>query len=493
MNKFIKMVSLLMAGLTVTACLASCGDDKTNGGETTQTTTSGEGSTTADDVRAMYGDMDYSGQKLRILALEAGEQWYTFISDTANEVWFEDAGSDVLQKSIYERNDMTQKLLGIEIVPVWGGGSGKIYDRLVQDTAAGVDDYDVAFLSLANALTAAQGGSTMNFNDTNTFDPSHTWWNQRFIEDCTLFNEDLYAIAGAINIWDDCSNNALIFNKDLLENYGVEIPYDAVFDGTWTVDAFVSAIKKLTVDVNGDQEYDENDIWGVGTYGSGVAYALSGFDGGIAKMTDDGYPEIVCNNEQTIEKCKYWFDNVTNSDCLYNQGVNGSTSYEDLFEQGQLAFGLTNLTHPFKLRNMEDEYGILPEPKYNADQAEYTSTVNTAFFTAYVLPKNCQDPDMAAAGLEVMSGFSVDTLDDSLHTILFGSKLTRDQESRKILTMISDTISFDWSGIGDWTNGLGACFEMRQGSSFTLASSLASTVESAQQGLDGMVESFSSR
>lgn len=136
MNKFIKMVSLLMAGLTVTACLASCGDDQTNGGETTQTTTSGEGSTTADDVRAMYGDMDYSGQKLRILALEAGEQWYTFISDTANEVWFEDAGSDVLQKSIYERNDMTQKLLGIEIVPVWGGGSGKIYDRLVQDTAA---------------------------------------------------------------------------------------------------------------------------------------------------------------------------------------------------------------------------------------------------------------------------------------------------------------------------------------------------------------------
>ena len=140
---------------------------------------------------------------------------------------------------------------------------------------------------------------------------------------------------------------------------------------------------------------------------------------------------------------------------------------------------------------MSDEYGILPEPKYNTEQQDYTSTVNTAFFTAYVLPKNCQDPNMAAACLEVMSGFSVDTLDDSLHTILFGSKLTRDQESRKILTIISETISFDWSGIGDWNNGLAACFEMRQGSSFTLASSLASTVDSAQTGLDSMLESFS--
>ena len=349
----------------------------------------------------------------------------------------------------------------------------------------------MAFLSLANALTAAQGGTTMNFNNTETFDPTHKWWDEKFIKECTLYNEDLYAVAGALNIWDDCSNNCYIFNKDLLEKYDVDSPYDSVFDGTWTLDTLVEDIKKLTVDVNGDQDFDENDNWGIGTYGNGVRFALCGFDGGIAKMAEEGYPEIVCNNETTIQKCKDWFDKVTNSDCLYNQGVNGTTSYEDLFEQGQLGFGMTNLTHPFKLRNMSDEYGILPEPKYNTEQQDYTSTVNTAFFTAYVLPKNCQDPNMAAACLEVMSGFSVDTLDDSLHTILFGSKLTRDQESRKILTIISETISFDWSGIGDWNNGLAACFEMRQGSSFTLASSLASTVDSAQTGLDSMLESFS--
>lgn len=493
MKKFIRLASLAMAGLAVTACLASCGDDSGKANETTATTTASDSTSTVEQVKDLYGSLDYTGQKFRILALEAGQQWYTFISDTANEVWFEDAGSDVLQKAIYERNDQTQKLLGIEITPVWGGGSDKIYERLIQDTAAGVDDYDVAFLSLANALTVAQSGATMNFNNTSTFDPEHSWWNQKFIKECTLYNEDLYAVAGALNIWDDCSNNCYIFNKDLLEKYDVAIPYDAVFDGTWTLDTLVEDIKKLTVDVNGDQEFDENDNWGIGTYGSGVSFALSGFDGGIAKMTDDGYPEIVCNNEITIQKCKDWFDKVTNSECLYNLGVNGTTSYEDLFEQGQLAFGMTNLTHPFKLRNMNDEYGILPEPKYNTDQAEYTSTVNTAFFTSYVLPKNCQDPDMAAACLEVMSGYSVDTLDDSLHTILFGSKLTRDQESRKVLTMISDTISFDWAGIGGWNNGLGACFEMRQGSSFTLASSLASTVDSAQEGLNAMLDAFASR
>ena len=94
MKKFIRLASLAMAGLAVAACLASCGDDSGNKGtETTTASGASDSNSTVDKVKDLYGSLDYSGRKFRILALEAGEQWYNFISDTANEVWFEDARS----------------------------------------------------------------------------------------------------------------------------------------------------------------------------------------------------------------------------------------------------------------------------------------------------------------------------------------------------------------------------------------------------------------
>ena len=85
MKKFIRRASLAMAGLAVAACLASCGDDSGNKGtETTTASGASDSNSTVDKVKDLYGSLDYSGRKFRILALEAGEQWYNFISDTAN-------------------------------------------------------------------------------------------------------------------------------------------------------------------------------------------------------------------------------------------------------------------------------------------------------------------------------------------------------------------------------------------------------------------------
>ena len=154
---------------------------------------------------------------------------------------------------------------------------------------------------------------------------------------------------------DDCSVGVLVFNKDLLEFNNCADPYQQVFDGTWTVDAMMADARACTRDLNGDTEYDDNDSWGIGTYGNGIIFGMHGFDSGIARMNKEGIPTIIGNTEKNIEMCRYWFDNVTNSDCLYNQGVNGEESYENLFYNGQLAFFVGNLTPRTELREMEDE------------------------------------------------------------------------------------------------------------------------------------------
>lgn len=492
----VKLISLFLVAAMAVTVAASCTKPEEEPGDDT-TPQSGAPSSSPEDedadavVERLYGNTKYDGEIVRILCNEPGGSWLYMIGESANEVWFEDAGSDVLQRAVYERNRKTQELLGLEIRPVF---EEKPDDRVDQDAAAGVDEYDAALLSLGTSMIIAQNGSTLNLNDISTFDSQHDWWDAQFVKDCTIFGEDLYAVAGAINIMDDCATSILIFNKDLLETNNCEIPYQQVFDGTWTVDSMAAIGRACTRDLNGDTDYDENDSWGFGTYGNGiVGYGLQGFDSGIARLNEDGIPTIICNTEDNIEKCRYWFDTITNSDCYYNQAVNGEESYEDMFLNGHIAFALTNLTHTFKLRDMDDEYGVLPLAKYNEQQERYTAGSNASFFTTYVIPMSCKNPEMVAACLEVMCGYSVNTLDESLHDIVFDSKLVRDEESRRILKIIQDTVSFDWNSIGEWAFNLNACFNMPQGASFTLASNFASVIDSANESLDSMIQKFESR
>ena len=231
-----RLLSLILAALTVSVTLASCvgqtGEDETTAGA--ETTVGDE--TPGELVRQLYGERDYGGRKLRILAVGAGAQWYNLIGSEANEVWFEDAGSDLLQKSVYERNKSSEQLLNMEIVPMWCNSSQEVREKVVSAALANIDDFDVSFASLPEQMTAAANGALLNLNDYDSFDGTHSWWNEKFVKNITLFGTDIYVIAGAINIWDDCSIEALIFNKDYIERHGCAGAYQMVFDGEGAID-----------------------------------------------------------------------------------------------------------------------------------------------------------------------------------------------------------------------------------------------------------------
>jgi len=49
----------------------------------------------------------------------------------------------------------------------------------------------------------------------------------------------------------------IYFNKDLLLDYNMEEPYKYVFDGTWTLDRFISLVKDTYEDLNGNSQRDD--------------------------------------------------------------------------------------------------------------------------------------------------------------------------------------------------------------------------------------------
>ena len=70
-----RLLSLILAALTVSVTLASCvgqtGEDETTAGA--ETTVGDE--TPAELVRQLYAERDYGGRKHRILSVGAGAQW----------------------------------------------------------------------------------------------------------------------------------------------------------------------------------------------------------------------------------------------------------------------------------------------------------------------------------------------------------------------------------------------------------------------------------
>ncbi len=491
-----RKLAILLVSVMLISLFTSC-DSGDTPKETSSNTAAGEISLTDDSedteallAETLYGDYDFKGAKFRILAVEAGNLWYGNISDTANEVWFEENSSDVLERSIYERNRKTQELLNVEITPVWGGAADATREMVDAAALTAQDDFDAAMTSLAELMTSASNGYLLNLNDIQSFDSDHTWWNKSFVDNITLFGTDLYVIAGAINIWDDCSNNIIVFNKDYLDSYNCADPYQQVFDGTWTIENQRATMKTCTLDLNGDGEFDDSDGWGCSGIGILLYNGMFGLDTTITHMTSEGVPEIICNTADHINKVQAYFETVMNSDALYEEGIAGETSYAELFEKGQSGMMYANLATLFTLRNMEDEYGVLPLAKYNEQQENYAGSVNGSMYTVYGIPKNCTDPEMAAVCLETMSAYSVGTLDKNLHEILFETKLTRDKESREVLEILKGTISFDWSYVGDWRGNLVGIYDIKSGWPFTLASKIEAEYESANTRLDAMIENF---
>ena len=66
-----------------------------------------------------------------------------------------------------------------------------------------------------------------------------------------------------------------------------------------------------------DQEFDENDCWGVGSGGMTLYDNITGLDTGVSKIGDEGYPVLYCKDEEHVRKVEYFFQNIINTCLLY--------------------------------------------------------------------------------------------------------------------------------------------------------------------------------
>ena len=451
-----KCISLSLALILAALSLLSCSD---NGGEETKSASSetvqqsasnteSESETEAektvtDTVREKYSTYSYDGYEYKVLAPGPNAHFaYDEVGADVNEVWVEESDGTPLNDAIFARNLATEDLLGIKVTPIFADNDEIIRNQVKTEVTAGTTDYDTVLNRMDYIGPQAESGLYLNLMD--HLDTSNPWWDKNIVETFTMFNSKLYWITGDINVFDDFAVEVLFTNKSILEQNGFELPYKDVLEGKWTIDRMYQIAKACEKDLDGDGKMTVGkDVIGHIEGNDHIKHWIYAMGEKSCDIDKDGNLEVNILTESHISAIDTLFSYMVDKQMTY------TGAWQD-FLKGGIVFCGAMLGPINSLREMEDDFGVIPMAKKNEEQENYGHYVSNGWTTAYAVPMTNKDPDRTGIILEVLCGFSTDTVRSALYDVLFAAKLVRDTESVEMLNIIFDTKSYDWAVDFSW-------------------------------------------
>lgn len=428
-----KGLALFLALLMLSGSLASCAEDtstaetKPNTSETAGTADTSAGNTeeTVPEPVDPIVKRDFEGYTFRFLN---GNTSYDH-----NSLVVEEESAEIIDNSFYRRNMITGERFNIEF-------SETISNSPQADYSASIlaDDYsfDVATLRMEWAFPVVVENQALNWAEIPNIDLTQDYWVQNSLKAFSLMNNIYFAVS-AFDITHYDSVRAFGFNKNLVEQYQLESPYDLVNNGTWTLSKYQEQCMIVANDENGDGKWTAEDKFGTDGWSNVYINTLMAGIGSILSIGKDenDMPYFDLDQEEHMNRIQTICDMMKerNNGLVYNG--NG-----DIFRNGHALFynGLICAFAPF--REMEDDFGIIPAPKYDEAQEGYLNLGGSPFFM--VVPIVSDDLDRTGAIMEGLAYDSVGIIDEAYYEKLLKGKMSRDEESTEMLDLIFSTLEY---------------------------------------------------
>jgi len=483
MKKWFKPISLLLALLMLVLPLVSCGTaeeatpDETRPAEEQKEAESADESVTA-QVKEKYAGINLDGYDFRILSIDPGTHYYFMLdgeTGVCNEVWYEEDNAEVQQHSVFTRNTLTSELLNIKISAIWGGGTYDIPEMVKTLVKAGGDDFDMHLGSQCKSLPLASEGYFYNLYDISSFDMDEDWWDKEYIDTFTYKFSNLYTVCGDYNIFDDYATPVVFYNQQVVTNYNLTDPADLVEAGTWTIENMMQMVDSVTSDTSGNGKLEIDDTWGLTDNEQFMFHFMQGCNVKLTETDEEGVPQVAIEKENFVNAVQYVFDKLaTTPNAIYC----GNGDCYDVFEDDRALFYHEILAGINMLRDMESNFSLLPLPKQNETQTNYTSLAQGIYLTVLSVPLSTKNPETVGTILNVLGGMSTDTVDAALHEVVLGPKLFREKRTNDMLTYALNARKYDWAENIAWAYPLMNLI-IEQGSSevFTISSSIQKNIK----------------
>lgn len=433
-----KIVSILLLIAIFSTTAISCSDQTD-----TKDNESENVADTSTDADIESGELSYSLDiDDQTLKKWAGETVYVRTVEMSNatmQIDVEDITDDPVDLQVYYRTQYIEETMGIDFVDVvdvdyYAGSGFKSIQSLVQ---AGDDTYSLMNVRCIESISAWADGCIIMYDDLNYIDLDKGYWAQDINPYLTLMDRQYIAVGAAdINVYD--FTFALLFNKELHKDLGLDNIYELVGQGKWTIDKMDEMMQLTNYEVNGDDKRDHNDRYG---YLADTRMVLPAFwisSGTLEVYKDDSdLPQLNFENEKFIDVMnkvfeimwdnESWFSKYTGDYDVPSQCIN-------MFSEGLGLFLDSSFRFVENLRSMETPFGIVPHPKWDEQQDQYYARVS--YFFSLIVPLTCPDPDLSAVLLEVLQYYSAKKVIPAYYDQVLKYKLTRDEESVAMLDII---------------------------------------------------------
>lgn len=473
-----KSSSALILLLSLLAAFISCADEAAaspeNTGETGTEAAVSPGEETGGPEYA-YPELSLGGKEIFFLNMDAYWGMYVTISPDA-------LTGEVLNDAVYARNRSVEEKFGcvIKDAKIVSKNSFDAVVKAGRNAVLAADGtYDVMYLPINQITALLTEGSFRNLYDLPELRLDESWWDSAY-NSAAAIGDKLYFASGDLHLMAYDSTWCIFFNEKILADNGLDMPYDLVRAGSWTLDE-LTRYCAAAADLNGSASFawDQNGsaVYGLSTHPhSPDKFVLSAGEKYVRK--DSGIPVFSAGSERyygVIEKLAALLDTADGTSIEsdaddFNAGKGG---YMYVFANRRSAFLTAEIKAAQLLRDMEDTFGILPFPKYDENQESYRSALMSDLLVMTVPVTNTEAADTAAV-VDALCYESSRQVIPVYFDITVSQKGLRNDDSIEMMEIMRSSRDADISAIFAWNNNLVNAVRMKV---FKGESSVASDIE----------------
>ena len=456
-----KLIAMLII-LTVSApLLFSCGGEETDGGQgdidadgfAVMENGNGAAAEPADDLYDNLGEFDFGGAEF-VMLTRANPRYHHVLNveEMVGEP-FNDA-KYARSRNLEERFNFTF----VEHLHTADGGGPRARNSIL----AGDDVYDIITLHILVTFPMAVEGMLHPASVLPHIDLDRPYWNRQLNEDLAIANRQFFAF-GAHNLSTYDFTFMTLFNKQMIEDFGLDCPYELVRSGRWTFDRFEEMSREVTANLDGTGimrgAYDRfgyvSSIWQI------MSNFMVSADARSVGKDANGIPYSNMSNPHFLNVFNRIFEMTWDNNSWYGPHANYlDGSMERIFEEGRALFLDTSFYFVHRLRAMETDFGIIPYPKWNESQVNYYSRLSGA--SAATVPVTITDParlERTSVILEGMASESMRRVIPAYYDIALLVRAARDEESAEMLDIVFNNRTMDL-GNGLWGDDISAALFM---------------------------------
>ncbi len=431
----IRAVLFVLALATVLSAFTACNGSE---GRPTETTGATENGAITEEDGYIYEppSVKYNNEPFRIYTWSGTNEW---IMET-------NANSSPIDSMTYSHLMNVEYETGVvfEIAAQVSGGYGAHTDFITKvSTLSGSDDIDLICQYSLAAIHGAIQGLYVDLAQQPDIRWDAPYWSSDFV-DTNTFNGQVYYTTGEMTRTSLYNMFVMTFNYDLAVDYNIGNVYEMVEDGEWTVDRLYELSKNVYVDKNNNNAHDAGDLFGLVC---NVYNSLDSYQAGcnLPSLVTNDMEELDINPELAGERGVGVVDKLRQ---LFHENNGAYCNTKDIpqyyaMELGNSLFEVVMAERIISTINPAGiNYGVLPMPKYNAEQKDYYTCLGMVY-SVFAIPTAADNPQMSSIVMDSMAHDGYSSLTPYIFENALKSRYSKREEDAKMFDYLREGVSYE--------------------------------------------------